>query len=255
MPSDVSVRIYKYEELSDKKGLHGSRSPRDKARDWWIEVVGHEHTLEVHRHFIEQLGTMGYPTEQIEFSLGCCQGDGMAFYTGKLRDPKDRTRAPFSWSNPDHVSAYVDTRRLWRTRLRNRFKKDFRRRLYSYVHRGLTIDVGINRNSYASSYSHFNTMWVDIEYDYNTDAIPESERAQLDKDMASLKETLADDVKDVSKMLEAEGYKLLEDQASEDIIKEDLEANNIRFYADGRPFREEDEVGLQRWAALNSTFC
>ena len=34
----------------------------------------------LNKHFAAELAALGYPTEDVRYSLGYCQGDGVAFY-------------------------------------------------------------------------------------------------------------------------------------------------------------------------------
>ena len=75
MSEQVSVTVYGIDELSAK------------AKEY---AIGHiresiENCEELSWRFEQELETLGYPIDQIEWSLGCCQGDGMAFY-GKIPD-------------------------------------------------------------------------------------------------------------------------------------------------------------------------
>lgn len=240
MSKTISIPVFKFSELSDRSAPGGRPSPREKARTWWIEATGHEISTSIHEQFIRELSAVGYPTERIEFSLSYCQGDGMAFYTGRLRDPKDRARCPYCTVGEDRIYSNVDLRKLFRTRLRSYFSKDVRRRIYHLTKVGITLDVEIAPNGYGTRYAHWNTMSVTVVLADLGDATP-SEIQEAEDIAKDIQEAIQQDVKIMSKELEKEGYAIWEKSTSEETVSEDLDLQEIWFHSDGRVCRETSE--------------
>lgn len=233
MPESVTIQVYKFSELAGKA--------RERAKDWWIECSGHITSDQIHQMFIERLFEAGYPTLSVEFSLSWCQGDGMAFYTDcRNWQPEQAKHSPWCYLPESYRTRWVDLRRLWRTRIRSQYKKDDRRRMYQLLAAGLTIGISITKNSFGHHYSHYNTMAVSVEIQDWPDELdfrmlPQKEVEALVKDF---EKTVQDDVKELSRELEAAGYKEIEDQTSDVNVEADLESNEVRFHADGRVFNE-----------------
>jgi hypothetical protein len=226
----LAIPIFKFSELSSKAA--------DKARDWWIAATGHEIGTSIHIMYIERLYAAGYPTEQIEFSLNCCQGDGMAFYTGRMRNPKDRERMPYAAVGEKQLRYDVDVGRLLRGRLKPYFSKDKRRRIYQLAKAGVTLDVGINRNSYGHHYSHYNTMSIEVALG----DCPEELEKEANELADEILEAIRDDVRDMSKELEKAGYQFWEDATTVEQVSQEMDENEIWFHADGRVVHEDVPV-------------
>lgn len=126
-------------------------------------------------HFERQLERRGYPTHDIRWSLGYCQGDGMAFY--------------------GRVDAQACADRLLRGKVRAAAKRAIGK---------ATASLTITRNSYGNHYSHFNTMEVALET--YSDTMTKLEASAL----ADLEQAIELDMRKISKELEAEGYRILE---------------------------------------------
>jgi hypothetical protein len=78
MSRTVKIEIYEIDELEGSAKEHALAKERELTRDDIVEVL-----LE---YFQEKVQEAGYPTEDIRYSLSNCQGDGVAFYSGKLFD-------------------------------------------------------------------------------------------------------------------------------------------------------------------------
>lgn len=116
--------VYKYNELSDE----AKQRVLEDAAQFNMEVFN---TDELTANFAETLKEYGFPTDKIEWSLGHCQGDGVAFY-GDID---------------------LDTY-LTKTKQRSKFR------------RFINADATIVRNSWGNHYSHWNTMTVELDFEH-----------------------------------------------------------------------------------------
>lgn len=168
--------VYNFDELSEA------------AQEKVIEHFG-QGNLELYdaddltEQFIEVLKEWGFPTDDIEWSLGYRQGDGVAFY------------------GPIDLDTYA--------------KKT------NTIKRARELHFNILRNSWATHYSHFNTMTVEFDYD------DDSRYAR------KLREQIADDVVKVSRELEAIGYAEFDRISSREYILEQIAIGEYEFTIDG----------------------
>jgi hypothetical protein len=172
MPNSLTIQVFTFEELSEEgpPSPFSGMSPRDRAREIIGPVIQGWANEDLQNEFAERLSEYGFPTNDVEWSLGYCQGDGVAFY-GRV-----------------DVETYCRKRRVLR-RMRPLLAAD------PYV--------TIERNSFGYHYSHWNTMDVSGEF-YG----PETERRN--ELLRELLEMLDEDVKTVSRELERYGYDALE---------------------------------------------
>ena len=154
------------------------------------------HSEEITEEFAEHLESYGLPTNEIEWRLSWCQGDGVAFY-GSIDIP-------------------VLLKKIGRW-------FEFETLVESY---GLTATI--ERNSYGNHYSHWNTMEVFIERD--RDYILNAHRLKA----RSLWDLLKEMVVAHSRRLETSGYKKIEAAHDEEYIIECAEANELEFTKEGR---------------------
>lgn len=191
MPRKYEILTYEYKELSDTAKKVALEELRERAIDW-------DNSDQITELFQERLELLGYPTDNVGWSLGYCQGDGVAFY-GQIETRKviDRLYA----SEPERRESIL---KLWETGL---------------------FDMKITRSN--SHYHHFNTMRVEMsENAYDTD-----DGFQLAE---SVRDDIQSDVKDVSKELEEIGYKEIEYYTEDATLIDDAEANDIEFTASGK---------------------
>jgi len=196
-----TVNLYRYEELP-------SEQAKEKARDWYRHHIQPDATdwSCITKLFEEELADLGYPTEDVSWSLSYCQGDGMAFY-GKLIDHKlDTLISRVAKENKK-------MRHLWFKKIRKWFADcDFA--------------LIIERNHYGYRYSHYNTMsvWVDIKsYGLNR-----AQEKNLELFAEWLESIIRADVKQVSKSLERLGYDEIERLSSDEEVEEAL--NSFDYY-------------------------
>ncbi|TDB44294.1 NgrC [Photorhabdus luminescens subsp. mexicana] len=178
----------------------------------------------IKQHFQNELIKRGYPENlTIEYSLGYCQGDGMAFY-GDLGvdDVKALMKRLFSTElgQIDDVS-----------RVRNLMvQEDIENMLFVLRECG-SCDLSITRNSYGNHYSHWNCMNIDDKVDFTGIFSDEDtmlgtgieginqkmvERWQDNWDSFVLE--LVNDVKSISKKLQSDGYSLIEASPCEEKV-------------------------------------
>lgn len=206
------VNLYKFEELSDKAKQNAIKHYRE-SMDW--QIISESIT----EKFTEKLSAMGYPTDDLEWSLSYSQGDGVAFY-GEVDMDKVINRLEHKGYdlNYDLYRAIKD--------------------------KGLTITAKIYRNSFGYHYSHYNTMEVEVDGD-SIEVMVEYLYGDLDENeyidkhdeiynfLLKLKGCIHNDIKDVSKELEKEGYSDIEYYSSDEAIAEILIANEYEFTEDG----------------------
>jgi hypothetical protein len=181
----IEMDVFKFEELSPK----AKQKAIEKYGDWdYCDVL-----TDI---FQEALKAKGYDYCKVEWSLGCCQGDGVAFYGS------------------------VDVRTWWKKSGRTLFDKAQKKKLYEEWGKNTDLNISIKRNSYGHHYSHYNTMYVEVEWD-------NEELVKL------LEEEVLRDIQYISKDLERKGYKDIEYYTSEECFQETAEANEYEFFADG----------------------
>lgn len=212
MPREIIVSVYQYSELNDKA--------KEKARDWLISCWDGNDTAMVTESMSWRLQEAGYPTGDIQWSLGYCQGDGVAFYTGK--------------------GDYGDTRRVWLRRISRSWKREDRRDLYRLASKAgiefKDVDLNIERNSLSNHYSHYNTMDPGLAYCFGAEDCTDEERSRLFELIAVAIEDLADDVRDMSKTLAAKGYEEIEYMRSKEYLEDAMEANEYEFTIEGKRY-------------------
>jgi hypothetical protein len=182
----VEFDVFKYEELGEKA--------KKRAKEKYGDTFDYSDC--VTSEFECVLQQYGYGDCKLEWSLGYCQGDGVAFY-GK-----------------------VDVEDWWRKRGRTLFSKEEKRKLLKYYKEDSDLSIAICRNSFGHHYSHYNTMYVEVTWG--------------NKELLELLEgAVLEDIKDISKELARQGYKDLEHYYSEESFAETAEANEWEFFADG----------------------
>jgi uncharacterized membrane protein YheB (UPF0754 family) len=190
MPKQRCYTVYALDELTG--------AARRKA----IENLGRqlsdnypaEFVTESFRQFIQQ-DYAGYPTDQIYWSLGYCQGDGVAFYGN------------------------CDVKRLAIRMLTEEARKEF-----SEAIENVTIKI----DRLGTHYNHWNTMIVEIEDYYVTDL---TDRVQ--KFLNDWQDQLNAEVKEVSRKLEKMGYAEFDYQRSEEVVLEYARENEVDFDENG----------------------
>lgn len=161
--------------------------------------------------FKTQLAEYGFEETEVYWSLGYCQGDGVAFYgrvyPESLKD-KDRRAKPLITA----LEAAGDT-------------------LYIEI-------TGAN-----SHYHHWNSMTVEIEFESETDDEDLPARLKIARPALreNLEEYLAERVKEISRELEKSGYAEIEYRFDEKTIRHDLTEREHLYEKDGAQAMTEFE--------------
>lgn len=199
----VLVPIYKFTELSEE----AKAKVRQEYSDFFMESG--IALQDVRERFQQRLSDLGYPTDEIYWSLNYCQGDGMAFY------------------------GHLDTDTL--VKLRDRLMPGKGRTLpYNFLSEN--VDFSIKSNS--SHYNHYNTMHVDVDI-YND--ISDKRQGAI----KALMDAIEVDIKAISKELETEGYEILEGFQDEEYLNESLTDRDEDYFEDGRVFYYDHETCLE----------
>jgi hypothetical protein len=210
-----TITLYKFDELSPEAQQEAIQKWRE-GMDWSIES---EMITEGFEYRLEELG---YPTEDIGWSLSYSQGDGVAFYGD------------------------VDVSKVANRLLEGEVLELFNR----IVEEDLSISISLIRNSYGYHYSHWNTMEVIIdgddddtmmyhlypELEESADAHSNEYREKANAIQNVFDELLAKvdiDIKTVSRELERSGYEQIEYYESDEAIAEEIRANDYEFEVDG----------------------
>lgn len=174
-------------------------------------------------HFTRTLAALGYPTEDINYSLGYSQGDGVAMY-GDI--------------DTDGLTAMAQ-------RLLKGPQKAGAKRA---IAKGCT--ASISRNSFGNLYSHYNTMQVNDESHYAEELTEYEESA-----FSSLIEAIEQEVVSTSKQLESDGYAIVEAGSSVFTLDDKKRTfETARFLVEIEEVEEED-FNIDDWdESLQSDF-
>lgn len=196
-----TVELFSITELDEEA--------QEKAVDYLREHdyfgVENEHIEERFKSMLEEYGL---PTDNIEFSLGHRQGDGVAFY-GNM-DTDDIVKMLYKVDARDFLPYGANWRRY---------------RPFVQWH---GLSATIQRNSHGNHYSHYNTMDVYVER--------EREYTQQPTRLAGKEvwDLIKENVVKVSKELEKLGYEMIDEYQKKEWIIEQAEANEMEFRKDGR---------------------
>lgn len=169
------------------------------------------------QHFRRTLKNLGYPDDlKIEWSLGYCQGDGVAFYgrigLDEIHALLQRLYGPQSC--PGNAIARVKNLLM---------KKTFNDMFFVLSEFGDGAEVEITRNSSGNHYSHYNTMNLNSNVDFTwylpdeasmeetgIQGLTEERLSEWQGIWDEFMEDLEEDIRSVSRRLQSEGYRLLE---------------------------------------------
>lgn len=217
MPIEVTVKLYKFNELDDKA--------KEKARDWfresWDSHDSDDISLAIREHISIHHGleSEGYEPGTLEaedndkqslkiwWSLSSCQGDGVAF-EGRFSMDALAKKQP-------------EVRKLVR-RLK-RFDASYSVQIKHFGH-----------------YYHWNSMEVEAElYDVRSlreesDAHYQARREKAADLVEDLRKTVHELLKDISRDAAKAGYQEIEYKQSNEYVDECIEANEYTFREDGR---------------------
>ena len=209
MSRAIQIKVYSYEELSPEA--------QKTAREQWEQddrEAGSEHACEiVNEDFAQAVGEAGYPTDDIQWSLSYCQGDGMAFYGNEHVDSKMLERLVMErWKPSVDGIDVTEVQRLVEIS-------------------ALEFSFSITPNSFGNSYAHFNTMEVEVDLrNYSVDTINDIALEMLRK---SLEDFIDEDMRTLSKKLADQGYEVFDGYYEASEIADTLIANEYEFTKDG----------------------
>lgn len=199
---NLEFKVYHFEELSEqakKKAIEDFRR-RGTWEQWDSDDLS--------EYFKERLMEYGFYSDvRIEFSLGYCQGDGVAFY-GEI---------DFS---------------IWLKNHQDHFTKKELKRL-EWLNYEFGIGLSTTRNSYGYHYSHYNTMDINVACD---GYIGLRDSDLLDEVLNEVEELLKDEVVELSREFERIGYEEIEYKNSDEYIIESIIVNEYEFMEDGSMF-------------------
>lgn len=158
--------------------------------------------------FKMQLAERGFPDVEVFWSLGYCQGDGVAFY-GTVY--------------PEDLKA-KDSRAA-------QFIKSLERA-------GDVLSIAITGEN--NHYHHWNSMTVEVEFESEDDEhLPPRLRIARPVMRDQLEEYLAEKVKEISRELQKSGYDEIEYRTSEKAVREDLEIRDHLYEKSGEMVWQE----------------
>jgi len=166
-------------------------------------------------YFTRQLEKRGYPTDDINYSLNYCQGDGMAFY-GDIDE-----------------EALI---RLADTLMKGTEKAAVKRA----IDKGATVTI--ERNSCATHYSHYNTMTVIAEACFGEE-LTDFEWASFQ----SFEQALEEDIKATSKSLEADGYAIVDAGSQYGALADKKRTFNTARFSLIIEELEDEDFSLEYW--------
>ena len=186
-------REYQYDQLSEEA--------QKAAIKWFLGDSGNWEewdSNDLKEDFIERLREKGWEDLEVQFSLSCCQGDGVSF-TGTLSTNKLVELAPGILGDEklDCLLGHLD-------------------------------DIRVFSSRGTSRYVHEKTCQIDIEWDnYGDDPI-------YDETVTLLEKWLEDWRAELCNELEKMGYTQMEYKASVECVEEDIRANEYTFTKEGK---------------------
>lgn len=165
-------------------------------------------------HYRRELEDLGYPTGDIRYSLGHCQGDGMAFY-GRVGDPAGLAGRLLNGEEKEAAVSAVEM-----------------------------VDgcLEIHPNQFGARYSHHRTMRVDLvsSSTHLFDDLTQQESSALDSLVAAVKE----DVALTSQRLEEAGYAIADATPTEPQVVRKFRTCRFTLTVTELP---DQDFGLEHW--------
>ncbi len=213
-------------------------SPRPKRLRFFSELSGEAQELAVSEEcrranrfdwddaefltedFITQLAEQGFEETEVYWSLGYCQGDGVAFY-GRVY--------PESLKEKDCQAKRLIT-------------------ALEVAGDSLYIEI-TGANGY---YHHWNSMTVEIEFENESedDDLPARLKIARPALRENLEEYLAERVKEISREIEKSGYAEIEYRYDENVIRDELQEREHLYEKDGT--RAMTEFEFCEWSKAQS---
>ncbi|AHJ87109.1 hypothetical protein BCP8-2_071 [Bacillus phage BCP8-2] len=189
------VKRYQYDELTV--------SAKETAREWFANSLNEDFSHEsecISENMQTVLENKGYEGFDLNWSLSNSQGDGVAFY------------------------GTLFTTDLVKLAERLLSDKDYKR--LKAIAKGEDFSIEINRCSYH--YNHWNTMET-----YLNDEHVFGDYPKVWELLQKLEHAISNDIKEVSKELEREGYEQIEYYFSKEYAEDEIRANEYEFDVDG----------------------
>jgi hypothetical protein len=198
----AEVPLFTYEELSDVA--------KREARKWYKNMISNDssvYTQQITEMFSEKLNELGYPTDDIRWSLSHKDDDGVAFY-----------------GSVDGWKVCKIARRLLSPRNAHFIK------WLNLL--GADLKILIERNIYSRRINNSKTMRVEIIsmgglYRASTDL------RRVYSLLADFQKAIENEIRQVSKQLEELGYREIEEQFNDDRIAESITTKGFKFTEDG----------------------
>jgi hypothetical protein len=195
----VTVETFTFDELSDKA--------KEVARTWYREVNYDDSSI-LQESFEQDLENFFFfPMENVYFSLGYCQGDGVAF-TGTIDFD-----ALMKWKGGE--PGLLKSRKHIRQLIRKLHRAD----VYIY-----------GKVTHFGHYYHWNSMNVTIDAESQIGVLTPKQEEWVDE----IKGAIAELCKELSKKLEKIGYNEIEYQNSDEVVDENIMANEYKFTKEGK---------------------
>lgn len=168
-----------------------------------------------------QLAERGFPDVKVFWSLGYCQGDGVAFYGSVYPEDlkeKDPQAAKF---------------------------------IKALEKAGDVLSIAITGEN--NHYHHWNSMTVEIEFESETDDDEQPPRLKIARPVLreNLEEHLAEKVREISRELEKSGYLEIEYRYDESAIRDELLEREHLYEKDGT--RAMTEFEFYEWSKAKAS--
>jgi len=190
-----TIFVYQYDELTVEA--------KETARKWFASALNEEFSHEtecITQNLTDTLETKGYEGLDVHWSLNYCQGDGVAFY-GRL--------------TTDEL-----------VKLSERLLSDKEYQRLKLI--GELADFEIEISDTNNRYHHYNSMRVDIDDMQSLEDFP-----KIWELLQKLKEAIHNDIREISRELEKQGYAEIEYYFSKEYAEMEIRANEYEFDVDG----------------------
>ena len=169
--------------------------------------------------FKMQLAERGFPDVKVFWSLGYCQGDGVAFY-GNVYPEDLKEKDPQAKEFIEALEGSGDVLSIWIT--------------------------GENNH-----YHHWNSMTVEVEFEEEGETLPPRLRIARPVLREDFENYLDGKVKEISRELEKSGYAEIEYVHDENTIRDELMERENLYEKDGIPALKEFE--FYEWVKAQNT--
>lgn len=217
----IQVEAYEFHELDDKA--------KEAARDWCRELNNDcgDSTDEVKEDFKDTLHEIGLGELKAWWSLGYCQGDGVAF-DGQVdldafiaKQPEIRKNIK-KWNKewPKGAERYAQFC----------IEHEFCQDVIGLAAQGVQIGAHIKHSGH---YTHQNSMDVTFQILCAGDNEDPGASERQEKKVKELEEQFHEYIKNVSREFARHGYEVIEGNDSDEHIDEEIKANGWLFTKSG----------------------